>query len=103
MMLINYVNHGIDDLPGVAEGHHRIRLVEKIVVQAGIAGGHPPLINDDTLGFVGFQNRHAADWRLRVFSFAAALITSFAAGASISISTTPAWPNSHLMSSISAT
>src|SRR5512137_433049 len=58
--------HVLDDLLRVAEHHHRLRHVEEFIVEAGVAGRHRALFDDDLLRLVGLEDRHAGDRRLRV-------------------------------------
>src|SRR6266568_9144043 len=45
----------------VAEEHHRLRPEHEVVLYAGKARPHRPLHEDDVLGLVGVQDRHAVD------------------------------------------
>ena len=53
-------------LLGVAEEHHRARLVEERVVDAGIAGGERALDEEAGRRLVDVEDRHAVDRRGRV-------------------------------------
>src|SRR5437764_14966659 len=46
---------------GVAEQHHRVVAVEKLVFDAGVAGGHRALDEKDGLGALDVEDRHAVD------------------------------------------
>src|SRR5664280_1772678 len=46
----------LDHLLRVAEHHHRLVHVEELVVEAGVARRHRPLVDDDGLGLVGLAD-----------------------------------------------
>src|SRR5436190_15756667 len=45
----------------VAEHHHRLVHVEERIVESGVAGRHGTLVDDDRLGLVRLDDRHAVD------------------------------------------
>ena len=58
---VHRLDHVLHHLLRVAEHHHRLVHIEQLVVQAGVAGGHGALVDDDAVSLVCLQDRHAGD------------------------------------------
>ena len=51
----------VDDLLGIAEQHHGVVAEEHLVLDAGIAGAHGPLDEEDCPGVFHVEDGHAVD------------------------------------------
>src|SRR5213083_2327524 len=86
--LIQRLDHVLDDLLRIAEHHHGLLHVEERVVEAGIAGGHAALVDDDGARLGDVEDRHAVDRAAR----STACRSSTSPRRAPSSSTSAAWP-----------